>query len=224
MSGTPVSVPAEEVKQSHISPASKSNAVTPEGTDAAVSDLDSDLEPDQLIPTYLKVKSKLFEIDPESLDAKPRKAPKTAKGRNDRTTPISSATVRKLQAQLQQLESDALFDRDEAEALWPARRNQIAQDKAAQRNAQKEHAGHPESEDSVSPPSPSGSIPNPPSHTADDLENAEDEEMLGDMFAVPSEPTAETAPMDEGNITLRDFGKLSGLSPRRLLEESVRAR
>jgi ATP-dependent RNA helicase DHX29 len=201
---------------------SKSNTVTPEDTDAAVSDLDSDLEPDQLIPTYLKVKGKLFEIDPEALDSKPRKIQKKPKGRTGPTAPVSS-TVRKLQSQLQQLESDALFDRDEAEALWPARRNQIAQEKATQRNAQKPNPTSSEPQHLTSPPSPHGPIPNSPSHAVDNLSDAENE-LLGDMFATPSESTAVAVSADESSVTLRDFGKQSGLPPRRLLEESVKAR
>lgn len=53
-------------------------------------------------------------------------------------------------------------------------------------------------------------------------------DMLGDMFsAIPDEPTASETPsenLESGNITLRDFGKHSGLAPRRCLEEAIRSR
>jgi ATP-dependent RNA helicase DHX29 len=194
-----------------------------------VSDLDSDLEPDQLIPTYIKIKGKLFEIDPDVVDAKPRKQPKGNKGRQaTQANPVRSPAVRKLLSQLQQLSSDALFDVVEAEAQWPVKRNEIAQMKAAQRLEQSTAPSAPEHlNGSVSGPV-SKKVAEPPAMEADDasIEN-DDAALFGGMFsAVPDDPlppdTANGSTSD--NITLRDFGKQSGVSPRRVLEETVRAR
>lgn len=64
----------------------------------------------------------------------------------------------------------------------------------------------------------------PPAASQDE----EDMDLLGQMFsAVPdSPPKSETTPngADSADVTLRDFGKASGLSPRKVLEEAVRAR
>ena len=61
---------------------------------------------------------------------------------------------------------------------------------------------------------------------ADDIMAEAD--MLGDMFsAIPDEPATNDTPTDRtepGHITLRDFGKQSGVTPRRCLEETVRSR
>jgi ATP-dependent RNA helicase DHX29 len=178
-------------------------------SDATVSDLDSDLEPNQLVPTYLKIKGKLFEIDPESVDVKPKKTPKGGKGRNSKPLlTVQSPAVRKLRSQLQQLESDALFDVETAEAQWPAQRNILAQNKAAQRRDQLTVT------DSDVP-------------EASPALDEDDADLLGDMFSaipegvVPSNNVNEKAP---DNIILRDFGKQSGLVPRKLLEEVIRSR
>lgn len=198
--------------------------------DIVVSDLDSDLEPDQLISTYIRIKGKLFEIDPDAVDAKPRKQPKGAKGRQlKQASAVQPPSVRKLLSQLQQLASDALFDEVEAEALWPVKRNEIAQLKAAQRLEQSETPNIPEHPDgTVSEVKLNKEVECRIPLEADDasVEN-DDTALLGDMFsAVPDDPK----PADAANgttsdhITLRDFGKQSGLSPRRVLEETVRAR
>ncbi|EAT89782.2 hypothetical protein SNOG_03051 [Parastagonospora nodorum SN15] len=164
-----------------------------EHIDIDVSDLDSDIELDDLIPTYLKLKGKLYEIDPSLVEATTRKQTKAGKGKNTPANQIQqSPTVRKLLSQLQKITSDTLFDEYEAELQWPAKRNQIAQEKVA------------------------------------DPGEAEDEgDLLGSMFsAVPDvldTSKAEDKSTVSENVTLRDFGKSSGLTPRRLLEEAVRS-
>ncbi|KAJ4303227.1 hypothetical protein N0V90_002120 [Kalmusia sp. IMI 367209] len=214
-----------------VSAAAKPSPTDPDLVDVTVSDLDSDLEPDQLVPTYLKIKGKLFEIDPEAVDPKPRKQAKGQKGRNGKPTNITQpAPVRKLLSQLQQLESDALFDQIEAEAQWPITRNQIAQKKAAERQQQpstprtNEKPSHP----TVSAPTP---LKTPswkkPLQTSED-EKEDEEVLLGDIFsAVPDDTPMNGAPgtnITNEDVILRDFGKQSGISPRRVLEEATRGR
>jgi ATP-dependent RNA helicase DHX29 len=192
-----------------------------------VSDLDSDLEPDQLIPTYIKVKSKLFELSPDVVDAPVRKQAKKGKGKGPKILDApKSPAVRKLMSQLQQLESDALFDEQEAEALWPEKRNEIAQMKATQRISaptlpKEENVGSKqESTKAVAMKQPDPS--------AADASSDEDSEMLGDMFSAIPDNVTSTDIKDKNEtsekIALRDFGKQTGMSPRRVLEEAVRAR
>lgn len=195
-----------------------------------VSDIDSDIELDDLLPTYLKVKGKLYEIDPCLVEATTRKQPKGAKGKKGRPTQVvQTPGVRKLLSQLQQIASDALFDEREAEALWPAKRNQIAQDRAARRLEQ----GSEQVDQNLS--KKSGALteqlqPKQKSPTTPSDHDATDDEVdfLGEMFtAVPNEPNDRQPEADSTaseNVTLRDFGKSSGLTPRRLLEEAVRSR
>lgn len=185
--------------------------------DVEVSDLDSDLEPDQLVPTYIRIRGKLFAIDPESAEPKPTKG-RGGKGRSAR--PSQSPAVRKLLSQLQRLESDALFDEAEAGALWPAKRAEIAREVAAERQSQAIRE-EPKPAATVNPSAaPARNVPAwKKSKQAD--ESDDDDALLGGMFsAVPDESSQDA---DE-NVILRDFGKQSGVTPRRVLEEALRAR
>jgi ATP-dependent RNA helicase DHX29 len=195
-----------------------------ENGDLQISDIDSDIELDELVPTYLKVKSKLYEIDPGLVDANPRKS-KGSKAK--KAAPAKAAhppSVRKLLSQLQQIESDALFDEQEAEAQWPAMRNEIAQKKAAERQQQ------PLDDEKRDEPAPIKEKPEVPKKSEDPPEGDDGDEvdLLGDMFsAIPDEPEPTkpaTDNTDSGNVTLRDFGKQTGHPPRRVLEEAVRSR
>ncbi|KAF2996451.1 hypothetical protein E8E13_004010 [Curvularia kusanoi] len=197
-------------------------------SDILVSDIDSDIDLDELVPTYLKIKGKLYEIDPELVEANPRK--KSAKGKKAAPAKtIPSPQVRKLLSQLQQLESDTLFDDREADAQWPAKRNEIAQKQAAKRQLGSVHAKSPD------PPEDAAPAITPPKEEAQSGVNGGDADdimaeadMLGDMFsAIPDEPAASDAPTEApetGNLLLRDFGKQSGVTPRRCLEEAIRSR
>jgi ATP-dependent RNA helicase DHX29 len=195
-----------------------------------VSDLDSDLELDELVPAYLRIKGKLYKLDPGLVETTTRKQPKGAKAKKASTAQTQqSPAVRKLLSQLQQLASDALFDEREAEAQWPAKRNQIAQEQATQRQEQdhqhtnSDQEGAPTAQVPVVKPKPDSLQP------AVESDEAEEEfDILGGMFsAVPNEPEPRQAESEDAgseNVILRDFGKSSGLTPRRLLEEAVRSR
>lgn len=182
-----------------------------------------------MVPTYLKIKGRLYEIDPELVEANSRK-----KGSKGKKAPpaktVQSPKVRKLLSQLQQLQSDTLFDDHDAEAQWPAKRNEIAQKQAAKRQQGVTQAKAPETprEDMTavisSPKEEAQPVTN--GGAADDIMAEAD--MLGDMFsAIPDEPTSDDVPAEStetGSIVLRDFGKQGGVTPRRCLEEAVRSR
>lgn len=198
-------------------------------SDVHVSDIDSDIDLDELVPTYLKIKGKLFEIDPELVEVNVRK--KGVKGKKPvPVKTIQSAKVRKLLSQLQQLESDTLFDDREAEARWPQRRNEIAQEQAAKRQQETTRAKSMETKNEDNTPATLASWKEAqPTASGSDAEDTMAEaDILGDMFStISGEPVAsETSIENEeaGNITLRDFGKETGLTPRRFLEEAVRSR
>ncbi|CAO2654388.1 Nn.00g111210.m01.CDS01 [Neocucurbitaria sp. VM-36] len=210
-----------------------SSILTPadsETSDVHVSDLDSDLELDDLIPAYLRIKSKLYEIDPQLIEAGSRKQTRGSKSKNPATMPNQSPAVRKLLSQLQKLTSDALFDEYEAEAQWPARRNQLAQS-LAEKRLQKEtqHAPTEQRQDVPDVPIESTELKlDVAANTPDPVGSEDETDLLGDMFsAIPDQgETKQAAPTDINteNVVLRDFGKASGITPRKVLEEAVRSR
>lgn len=202
---------------------------TPEAEhyDVHVSDLDSDLELDDLVPMYLKIKSKLYEMDPELVEPSARKQ---GKGKNlSKTTATASRqspAVKKLVSQLTALKSDALFDEHEADALWPARRNEVAKKRAAKREQAASASTEEEASSSVV-------LDGVGEHEAGanelEITGSEDEaDLLGDMFsAIPEQNNTDQTNLpdsDSSHVTLKDFGKSTGLTPRRLLEEAIRSR
>lgn len=207
-------------------------ATDPDLIDIPVSDLDSDMEPDQLVASYIKIKGRLFEIDPEAVEIKPRKQGKGGKGRAVKpSNETQSPAVRKLLSQLQQLESDALFDDIEAGLQWPAKRAEIAQRKAKERLELPTNTAVPKpsgAENVTIAPRKTPTWKKPVQDARLEENNDDEDVLLGDMFsAVPNEAPrsdeTKTSHSNEG-ITLRDFGKQSGISPRRVLEEAIRAR
>ncbi|EUC49799.1 hypothetical protein COCMIDRAFT_1429 [Bipolaris oryzae ATCC 44560] len=234
----PVTPPSEPLPKTAATPGAstpaRANGFTPvenDQSDVQVSDIDSDIDSEDLIPTYLNIKSKLYEIDPQLVETNTRKSQKGAKSK--KPEPISSQTpaVRKLLSQLQQLKSDTLFDEDEAEAKWPARRNQIAQNQAKkrQRNGTQPQVpqGQKENNDNEPPKSTVGGVPATEASSAAS-QDEEDMDLLGGMFSAvpdsPSKPETTTNGVNSADVTIRDFGKASGLSPRKVLEEAVRSR
>lgn len=220
-------------KPSNLPANSLPRPAEPDQDDTHVSDLDSDLELDELIPAYLKIKGKLFEIDPQLVDMTTRKPTKGAKSRKSAPVPVQTPAVRKLLSQLQQLTADALFDEYQAEAQWPAKRNQIAQMQAEKRlqNGAKPVMAQNQEEDAVvdTPVKEVAEVPPLPASRSEN-EGEDDADLLGGMFsAVPdATPTPTPKTRDGGattaNVVLRDFGKSSGMSPRKVLEEAVRSR
>ncbi|KAL4925908.1 putative ATP dependent RNA helicase [Aspergillus undulatus] len=173
-------------------------------------DSDSSLDPDTLVPTYLDLQTRLYNLQPEIYE-KPKKG---KKGQAAAATDDPQAL--KLQRKISSIENDVLFDRKEAEYLWKEKLDELRKEAAIFRrveaNTQKEQA---EADKKESEPEP--------------LPMSEDDgaDLLGDMFH-DEEPTLElgviTEELNKASITVRDFGKWTGLSPRRILEEACKAR
>jgi ATP-dependent RNA helicase DHX29 len=200
-----------------------------------VSDLDSDMEPDQLVPKYLDIKTRLFEISPEAVEPKHRR--NKSKRQATSTLPESSSSVRKLQAQLRHIEADALFDQYDADTKWMTKRNQLAQDRITSKKLGLEETHAPVNTTYWEPHQSQGADKETAtSSTSLDAAPKDEEDdptelsMFSEMFSpVPDDDSAISAPevgqdSTSQTIKLRDFGKQSGLTPRRVLEETVRAR
>ena len=199
---------------------------TESGSD--VSEVDSDTEPDQLVAIYLSTKARLFHISPQLVDTK--EDYKTNR-MNDGfpTTKHQPPKVKVLQSKLKRIGSDILFDKDAADAQWVNQRNEILKQMAKTGLSQSSHKDWNISSADRCPPKEENNaevaqpdIQKP--HDADTLSESDD--MLGEMFLAEHETTAVgPEPLVSSQVvTLKSFGSVSGLHPRRVLEDACRAR
>ncbi|KAL4916916.1 P-loop containing nucleoside triphosphate hydrolase protein [Aspergillus aurantiobrunneus] len=171
---------------------------------------DSSLDPDTLVPKYLDLQTRLYNLRPEIYD-------NLKKGKNGQPAGATAddPEALKLQRKIRSTENDVLFDRKEAEYLWREKLDELRKEAAIFRrsgaNTEKEQVDKKE----------------PELGAAGTLADDEAGDLLGDMFQ-DEEPTLElgviTEELNKVSIATRDFGKWTGLSPRRVLEEACKAR
>nr|POE93609.1 putative helicase c15c4.05 [Quercus suber] len=192
--------------------------------DVDVSDLGSDLEPDELVATHLRTRRKLFEINPSSQDQGKRKKGHKAHD----STPISTAE-RKLQQKLSKIESDALFDQHEADSQWAVQKINLAREAADRKRLQLADHQNSRAETRVSSDK-TEDVNNLAEQMGQQLldDTEQDDDLLGGIFtALPGIghlANEELTTPDSASMTIRDFGKLTGMSPKRILEETCKAR
>jgi ATP-dependent RNA helicase DHX29 len=202
---------------------------------------DSDIDPDELLPVYLKTRAQLFHLQPPKQATTQltgqRKRDRQAASKENAEKLSTDPEIAKLQRKLERIAGDILFDKYIADQQWEKQRIQLERNAAAQRHAT------------------SGGVPERiplPAEVLDDSENDEvsreaaritaevledvgsdDDAAVAELFA--SLPVTEVDPItgksnvvvnsDDGTkITIRDFGKTTGVSPRRVLEEACKAR
>ncbi len=198
---------------------------------------DSDIEPDDLIPAYIESRTRLFEIQRPLQDVGKQKNRKAAPAAP--RDPAEEAEVARLEAKIDHIEKDVIFQRDcdVAEQQWRAKKASLEKDYTANRKQkleEAEEAGDATTE-SVAAGTQNGVTDEAERIAAEILAENEDEDDdgLADLFA--SLPVSEVDP-DTGKIqtvmngsqgsrvVIRDFGKWTGVSPVRALEEACRSR
>lgn len=210
-----------------------------EGGDIPVSDLDSDMEPDELLSTYLRTKTRLYEINPLSQEP----ASKRGRGQRAKTGPNGvsppSRGESKLHQKLQKIESDALFDQREADLQWAETQIELARAAAERKRLQlsgRPENGHLTDREDADPTSEWQS--NGVSKRAEKLgqelleeaQSQDDVDLLGGMFsALPGVSDSGNGPSTSGSsgvaeVTIRDFGRITGIGPKRILEEACKSR
>lgn len=182
-------------------------------------DSDSSIDPDTLVPEFLELRSRLYRLRPDYFD-QPKKGKKANTGKADGYD--SDPQVMKIKRKLSKIENDVLFDRVEAEDRWKEKLNELRKEQAFIRQKERQidapSAAPSEKHEVEKQEAEPEEVPFP----ADD-ENAS---LFGDMFSAETsiaEPTLVAEPMSS-SIQIRDFGKPTGLSPRRVLEETCKAR
>jgi ATP-dependent RNA helicase DHX29 len=198
---------------------------------------DSDIDPDDLLPVYLESKTELFHLQkPNSKQALQRsnsyKAPPNLKAGTPSTDPESAKLLRKIK----RIEDDVLFDRYIANQQWEVKRIHLERDAAAQRSIVESAQENGDSQESETLVHSDDEVTKEAAKIGAALleENGSDDEAaLADLFA--SLPVNEVDPLtgktstvingiNGVKVTIRDFGKWTGMSPTRVLEEACRAR
>jgi ATP-dependent RNA helicase DHX29 len=150
-----------------------------------------------------------------------------------------AAEISKLQRKLKKIEDDVLFDQYEADKQWGEKRIQLERDAAAARNAaaiKAESAGTELETDVQEDEESEDEISREAARMAAEVleaDGSDDDAAISDLFA--SLPVTEVDAItgksstvingsDGTKVTIRDFGKWTGVSPRRVLEEACRAR
>ena len=183
---------------------------------------DRDLDPRLLIDRYIKLKSRLYKRRPELTEiTAPSK--KGSKSRQITAALQLDSKCARLLNKLRRLESDILFDQDAALDRWRDIRVQLVRDAAERKKLQIDTGESASRRDGLTTRELLQ-----PVHTTE----TEGEIDLGDFFSsLPDEQTDSagkntlTTTNNEGRtVTIRDFGEWSGMNPRRVLEETCRAR
>ncbi|KAF2436242.1 P-loop containing nucleoside triphosphate hydrolase protein [Tothia fuscella] len=197
--------------------------------DLHASDFESDVEPENMLSIYLAIKERLYRHRPELVEKAPASKKKWKK-----TVPVvpPSGTltpkVQKLTDKLRLIEADVLFDQREADYSWDSRKSLIMHDVITPKRGPQlvaSQARGSERSITVGGESPETA---PTSVGTPDGSDSEDEDLLGAMFSATIEeeqaPTSAPPTSDGPAVWLRDFGKVSGMSPRRVLEDACRTR
>lgn len=198
----------------------KGDIKPPSPVDLSSDDSDSDLEPDTLVPKFLELQTRLYEIQPDLFD----RSRKVKSNRGESESHQNPRAMR-IQRKIGNIEKDVLFDIHDAESRWREKLEDLR--KEATYSRQKPQGEHPPSEQ-VESQEPSANIKEDSNVLSADTDNNEEQgDLLGDMFGL-EEPSLEvgviTEELNAASITHRDFGKWTGLTPRRVLEETCKSR
>ncbi|KAI1262662.1 helicase associated domain-containing protein [Xylariaceae sp. FL1019] len=201
-----------------------------------------EFEPDELIPAYLQTMTELFHIQRPRQIAKRSNGAKGSAKPNGQNKPSNvntdDLTEAKHLARIARIEEDVLFDKLEAEHIWRSRKIELEKEFAA--NAKKAQQEKEEKEvreaNDANDANESGDDITKEAEkiAAEILEQGEgdDDQSLSDLFGdlpvLEADATGKLNNVVNGpdgvKITIRDFGKWSGVSPTRALEEACRSR
>ena len=186
-------------------------------------DLD-DLEPRRMLDVYIKLKKSLYRRRPDLADRRgvPLKGSRKTKHVEQPAAP--DAISRRLLSRIRRMESDILFDLDAAQDVWHETRLSLLKEEAERKKFQLE----------LIEPSNVAFVVGTNSGTEETSRSkpADAAMDLGDFFAsLPQETIDESTGATtlatssaDGICVVRDFGKWIGTGPRRVLEETSRAR
>ena len=177
---------------------------------------DDDLNPHELFDRYISLKTRMFKILPDRNNGQ-SSASRKRSAKDVTVPPPVNPQYSKLMKRVKAIESDILFDMDGAHDAWLKKRVELLQE-----STERKKLGLVEKPRHASPQDSSTKEVSPGESTLD---------QLGDFFSsLPEESVDESgssAITDTANgkpIVIRDFGKWTGVNPRRVFEETCRAR
>ena len=209
-----------EIKHTPTTNQDKGNVETQTAHEAEVdepSDLESELESDQMIEKYLSLMKALHQLDPDALDQGKKKG---RKGTTKLTTPNIQRSIAhdqrilRVQRLITKIQSDVLFDQQSADEAWSLIHIDLKREDAERRRL---GVDVPKSEKMSSA-----------KQSANDV--AEDSDIIvGELF--DSLPDVGSNVVEESKKTssskakkMRRFNTWTGISPRRVLQEACKAR
>ena len=236
VTNTPATTPTDSRPESRLGIECPEQSHNP-GEDSSLSspsDSDSEAEPEHLMTRYLDLQSRLYEISPEltEVDARRRRRGKGTQPVNSGN--LDSASKRRserLAAKIRRIKSDLLFDEDKANGRWVEIRIDLAEEAAERKRL---GVGNDREQQKIRPTVRSNVNVAEPTDGGDDTDGDDElDGMLGGFFtSLPDTVTdpatglsiMSTASHNGNSVEIRDFGKWTGMSPRRILEESCKAR
>jgi ATP-dependent RNA helicase DHX29 len=185
---------------------------------------DEDFEPDKLIPEFLATKKRLLEIERKHA---PASAAPEAGSSQDSDTELTKA---KLEARLKRIENDVLFDRFLADQQW--RSQKVTLEKEISAAKRESEALQRQGADASPQAVPSPSINDEAERIAAEILADDDDDITGLFESLPQNEvdpaTGKTQTVvnstDGTRTVIKDFGKWTGVAPRRILEEACRSR
>ncbi|KAI0534078.1 ATP dependent RNA helicase [Xylaria digitata] len=211
---------------------------------------DEDFEPDDLIPAYLETMEKLFSLQRPRQGTRKPNGPKNRAPLVNKSQAMGSESIdleeAKLLAKVDRIEQDVLFDKPLAEHMWRNRRIELEKEFASNmRKAEKEREKEKDQENQKAGLDRAAESGDDDEDDDDDIaieakrmaaeilqDDSGEDEALSELFAsLPvqeTDATGKTTTVINGadgvKVTIRDFGKWSGVSPTRALEEACRSR
>lgn len=207
---------------------------TPAKKAAAIVDYDSDIDPDDLLPVYLECKTKLFQSQ-QTKSKRPTTRPSGRGAPQEAQLPSDPETAKALR-KIKKIQDDILFDQYVADQQWETKRIQLEKEAATRRIEEQKQAESIASLESETLVDSDDEVSKEAAKIGAALlegNGSDDDTALADLFA--SLPVNEIDPItgksttvvnntDGTKVSIRDFGKWTGVNPTRALEEACRAR
>lgn len=227
---TPATTPTNSRPDSPLSkefPPRSPQMIDEDSSLSSASDTDSDAEPEHLVTKYLDLQSRLHEISPEltEIDARRRRGKGKHPVSNGSLESTSTRRIERLLAKINMIKSDLLFDEDKANIRWAEIRIDLVQEAAERKRLGIGNEG----EQREARPTVRSNTNLAASHDGDDDTDGIFSGFFDSLPDTATDPATglsimSIASQEGNNVEVRDFGKWTGMSPRRVLEEACKAR